>query len=452
MGHQPGGVGHRVVILCLPALDHRHPVRVLGGLDLGQHGVQHIGRIAHDGKIHVHVLAQLAGVNIDLDDGGVFGKGLGVQRHPVRKAGAHCDQHIALCHRPVGGVAAVHTQHSQIHRVAVGHNACGHQGVGGGDLRLVQQIPQRLAAGCAAHAAAKVHQRTLCGVDEVCRPVHLLLIVGSHGADGLRLPGGELAHCCGHVLGDIHQHWALAAALRNAEGCPHGIGQVLYPAHREIMLCNGHRDALNVSFLKAVLANAAGGHVAGKGHHGHRVHIGGGNAGDQIGSTRAAGSQHHAGAAGGAGVAVRCMGCALLVGGKHMGDAVGIFIQLVVKVQHSAAGVAKKSVHSLLAQDLYKDLRTIQLHGVAPIPVPLLIHSLRESFRKRKSPCPLLLSRDKDLVTSSSLRYHSRWRAVHTLSRASNKALHGNGCNRRCLQGRYTRWAGCSGRIFRTKR
>ena len=48
--------------------------------------------------------------------------------------------------------------------------------------------------------------------------------------------------------------------------------------------------------------------------------------------------------------------------------------------QHSAAGVAKKSVHSLLAQDLYKDLRTIQLHGVAPIPVPLLIHSLRESF------------------------------------------------------------------------
>ena len=74
------------------------------------------------------------------------------------------------------------------------------------------------------------------------------------------------------------------------------------------------------------------------------------------------------------------MGCALLVGGKHMGDAVGILIQFVVKVQHSAAGVAKKSVHSLLAQDLYKDLRTIQLHGVAPIPVPLLIHSLRESF------------------------------------------------------------------------
>ena len=326
MGHQPGRVGHRVVVLY-----HRHPVRVLGGLDLGQHGVQHIGCIAHDGKIHIHVLAQLAGVNIDLDDGGVFGKGLGVQRHAVGKAGAHRDEHIALCHRPVGGVAAVHTQHPQIHRVAIGHNACGHQGVGGGDLRLVQQIPQRLAGGRAAHAAAKVHQRTLGGVDEICRPVHLLFIIGSHGADRLRLLGGELAHCCGHVLGDIHQHRAFAAALCNAESCPHGVSQVLYPAHREVMLCDGHCDALDVRFLKAVLADTAGGHVAGKGHHGHRVHIGGGNAGDQIGGTRAAGGQHHAGAAGGAGVAV-------------------------------------------------KDLRTIQLHGVAPIPVPLLIHSLRESF------------------------------------------------------------------------
>ena len=244
----------------------------------------------------------------------------------------------------------------------------------------MQQIPQGLAAGCAAHAAAKVHQRTLRGVDEVGCPVHLLFIIGSHGADRLRLLGGELAHCCGHVLGDIYQHRALAAALRNAEGCTHGVGQVLYPAHRKVMLCNGHRNALDVSFLKAVPANAAGGHVAGKGHHGHRVHVGGGNAGDQIGCTRAAGGQHHAGAAGGAGVAVRCMGCALLVGGKHMGDAVGISVQLIVKVQHSAAGIAKKSVHALLAEDLHKDLRTIQLHGVTP--VPLFIHSLGERLEK----------------------------------------------------------------------
>ena len=104
-------------------------------------------------------------------------------------------------------------------------------------------------------------------------------------------------------------------------------------------------------------------HVAGEGHHGHRVHIGRGNAGDQIGGTRAAGSQHHAGAAGGAGIAVCRVGRALLVGGEHMGDAVRIFVQLIVKVQHCAAGITKKGVHALLAEDLHKNLRTIQLHG-----------------------------------------------------------------------------------------
>ena len=96
-------------------------------------------------------LAELAlenlftGVDIDLDDGGVLGKGLGVQGHAVRKAGAQCDQHVTVRDRPVGGVAAVHSDHADVHRVTVGHNACGHQGIGGGDLRLVDQVTQGLA-------------------------------------------------------------------------------------------------------------------------------------------------------------------------------------------------------------------------------------------------------------------------------------------------------------------
>ena len=129
------------------------------------------------------------------------------------------------------------------------------------------------------------------------------------------------------------------------------------------MLGNGHRDALNVGFLKAVLAKARRGYVAGEGHHGHRVHIGCGNAGDQIGGTRAAGGQHHTGAAGGTGITVCRVGRALFMCRQHMGDAVRIFVQLIVKVQHCAAGITKKGVHALLAEDLHKNLRTIQLHG-----------------------------------------------------------------------------------------
>ena len=363
MGHQAGGVGHRVVILCLPLVDHGHPLRMLFLLDLGQHGVQHIGRIAHDGKIDLHILAQLTRVDVDLDDGGVLCKGLGVQGHTVREAGAHCNEHIAVGHSAVGGVAAVHAHHPDVHRVAVGHDACGHQGISRRDLGLLQQVAQGLAGSCAAHAAAKVDQRALGRIDKIRCPLDLLRVEGGHGADGLRLFGGELAYRRRHVLGDIHQHRALAAALCNTEGRAHGIGQLFHPAHREIVLGDGHCDALNVGFLKAVPPDPVRGHVAGKGYHGHRVHIGRGNAGDQIGGTRAAGSQHHAGAAGRAGIAVCRMRRTLLVGGEHMGDAVRIFVQLIVKVQHCAAGITKKGVHALLAEDLHKNLRTIQLHG-----------------------------------------------------------------------------------------
>ena len=50
------------------------------------------------------------------------------------------------------------------------------------------------------------------------------------------------------------------------------------------------------------------------------------------------------------------MGRALLVGGEHMGDAVGIFVELIVEIQHCAAGVAEEGVHSLLAEHFHEDL------------------------------------------------------------------------------------------------
>ena len=117
------------------------------------------------------------------------------------------------------------------------------------------------------------------------------------------------------------------------------------------------------------------------------------------------------------GVAVRRVGCALLVGGQHMGDAVSVFVQLVVEVQHCAAGVAEEGVHPLLTEHLHKDLRTVQLHGeflLFPFPFSTLHtffpNTLRDSTRylinKRSlSPYP----RDKDLESiQNSLRYHSR--------------------------------------------
>ena len=78
----------------------------------------------------------------------------------------------------------------------------------------------------------------------------------------------------------------------------------------------------------------------------------------------AAGGQYYAGAAGSTRVAVGRMGSALFVGGDDVFDAVLIPVQLVVQIQHSAAGVAEQRIDALLHQHFTENLRTGQLHRI----------------------------------------------------------------------------------------
>ena len=335
---------------------------MFGGLDVGQHRLQDVGGISHQGQINGDVLAHLTGVNVNLDALGVVGEGFRLQRHTVGEPGTHGNQQVGFVHRLVGGVAAVHAQQPQVQRLTVGQHTGCHQGVGGGDLGLGQQVPQRLTARSATDTAAEHHHRLFGGIDHLGGLLDAFLVKVGDGAHRLRRLGGELAGVCGHILGNVHQHRPLAAALGNAEGGTHGVGQILHPADGVVVLGDGHGHALDVGFLKAVLAQQGGGHVAGKGNHRHAVHERGGNAGDQVGGTGTAGGQHHAGAAGGTGITVGSVGGALLMGGQDVPDPVGIFIQLVVQVQNRAAGIAKNGIHALLGQHLDKNLGTCQHH------------------------------------------------------------------------------------------
>ena len=255
-------------------------------------------------------------------------------------------------------------------RLAVAQHTGGHKGVGGGHTGLFQQIAQGLAARRAAHAAAEVDDGALRLVDHPGSSLDLLLIVAGHGADQLRCLGGEFTAGGGDVLRNIDQHGALAARLGNAEGGAHRIGQILNTADRVVVLGDRHRDALDVGLLKGIPAQQRRGHIAGEGDHRYAVHIGGGDAGDKVCGTRAAGGQHHAGAAGRAGVAVRCVGGTLLMRGQNMAYTVGIFIQFVIQIQHGTAGIAEQGIHALLDQYLNEDLRTGQFHDACSFLLP----------------------------------------------------------------------------------
>ena len=55
----------------------------------------------------------------------------------------------------------------------------------------------------------------------------------------------------------------------------------------------------------------------------------------------------------GAGVAVRRVGGALLMGGEYVADAVPVAVKLVIEIQNGAAGIPENGVHILLQQALH---------------------------------------------------------------------------------------------------
>ena len=80
--------------VCVPAppqADLIGPLLVLVGGNVLIQLVQHVPHIAHDGDVYSDVLADLGGIDVDVDDLGVGGKLLYLARHPVVEPHAHGD-------------------------------------------------------------------------------------------------------------------------------------------------------------------------------------------------------------------------------------------------------------------------------------------------------------------------------------------------------------------------
>jgi hypothetical protein len=79
--------------------------------------------VADDGYVDAHVLAYLGGVDIDMDDVGVGGKGAYLGRGPVVEPHADGDNQIGGVNGHVGVGHAVHAQHTVAQGVGLGETA-----------------------------------------------------------------------------------------------------------------------------------------------------------------------------------------------------------------------------------------------------------------------------------------------------------------------------------------
>ena len=276
----------------------------------------------------------------------------------------------------------MHADQARGQLIAAAEAARAHQRDGDGGVDLIGKGFKFDVRAAAHHAAAADQQRLLGFVDHLDQAVDVAVIrlrraevLGgalhqlAQPAAGAVLAARQrriLREFGGDVLGNVQQHRAGAAAARDGERLADGVGQFIDAAHEVVALRDRHRHAGDVDLLKRVLAQQARADVAGDAHDGRGVHIGGGDAGDQVRRARAGRREADAHLARRARIAVRRVAGALFVRGQDVPDAAIVIVQFIVHIQDRAARISENRIDPLLDQALHQDFCAGHSHDVIP--------------------------------------------------------------------------------------
>ena len=243
----------RLVVGRLPLRDLGEPIRMVGRIDQRKQRLQYDRRIADHRSVDEDVLVHLTGIDIDLHDLRARGELLRIQCNTIRETRADRQHEVRLVDRLVRGVGTMHTDEAEVPPVPVVEDARGHQRIGRRHVRLRDEIAECLTTRLADRdTATEVDHRTRRLVDELRGPREILCIDRRVHRNLRRLLRRELTARRRDILRDIHEHRSLTPALRDAEGLPHRIREVLDPAHGVVVLRDRHRDTLDIRLLEGV--------------------------------------------------------------------------------------------------------------------------------------------------------------------------------------------------------
>ena len=282
----------------------------------------------------------------------------------VVEARAHRDHQIAIVHRHIGFVEAVHADHADRQFVGAGKAAQAHQGLGAGKAGQVHQLGQRLGRRRPGidHPAADIEERLPSIRHQLDRGRNRLQVrLGARPIALVALLGRTLIGAGGdqNILGQVHQHRAGPAVRRHVKGLVHHAGKVVDVLHQIIVLGAGPGDAGGVGLLERVVADQMGRHLAGQADHRDRIAQRVEQAGHRVGGAGARGHQHHAHLAGRARIALGGMHGRLFVAHQDMAQPV-LLEQLVIQRKDRAARIAENHLDALVDQRAQDDLRSVQ--------------------------------------------------------------------------------------------
>ncbi len=240
------------------------------------------------------------------------------------------------------------------------------------------------AAGVEQRALGRRHQRDgfadLVGIAVELRPVALVL-------EFLGLEIGALGEL--HVLGNIDHDRPGPAARGDVKRLVQRERQVGDGFDEIIVFGARPGDADGIAFLKRIVADEMGGHLAGDDDERDGVAERVGQAGDGIGGARPRGDQHGADLAGRARIALGGMHRALLVAHQDVLHLV-LLEYGVVDRQHGAAGIAENVLDALIGKRRYHHFcaghlshRSLHSVGLSPYPCHACGQGRRNSGNKK---------------------------------------------------------------------
>ena len=297
---------------------------------------------------------------------------------PVVEAGTDAHHDIAIVHRQVGLVGAVHAQHAEELWVGSRIRAQPHQRQRARITRQAHELGQQLRCRGAGidDAAAAIEDRLLGLGQQFHRLLDRLQIALDLGIVTFeldfvrqRIDAGGLHH----VLGQVDHHRAGAAASGDVEGLVHRASQVVDGLDQVVVLGTRTGDAGGVGLLEGVVADQVRRHLAGQANDGNGIHQRVGEPRYRVGGAGTGRHQHHADLAGGARVALGRVHGAGLLADQDVAERV-LIENGVIDRQYGAARITEDLRHALIDQAFQEDFRTVHLL-VCHRPCPLDFNS-----------------------------------------------------------------------------
>ena len=314
---------HSQRVLMLPALDLFEPFFCIAAFYILLHLHDRFFRVRYDGHIHGNISGNGCGIDIDMDDLRIGRKGMELSGDPVIEPGADGKQQIALAHRHIGRIGAVHSQIADEQRMVCGDRPPSHDRGNHRHTSLIHHLREYLVGLCDIYASPCQEQGPLCfmqhlqgtlelsdmdiGIGLVAADIHILGIIRA----------SQLRH---HVLGQIDQHRSRPACPCDIKSFLDDPAQIRPVADGHTVLCDASCDPHNVHFLKRVISDEMARHLPCKAYQRHTVIIGRCQSCHQIGGPRSAGDQTDPGPSRGPCISVRLMHQRLLMPGKDHPD------------------------------------------------------------------------------------------------------------------------------------